>query len=719
MRILILWAFLFITGYFSDASIQEYKVLKKQGREGLIDNLGNEIIPPIYDKIGWSTGEFRVFGELVGYKENGKWGLITLKNKVVQPPAYYKLEIFDQEHLIAAVKGPFSNKLYHGLTDYRGNVMISCNYFNIIKEKEGYVVSVFEGDGIKKGLINSEYKMVISAEFEDIIRINSELIGCKRFNDKWLIFSNSGVQLTKNPIDDYKDVGFGIEVSRNGRKGLLSLTGQEIFPIEYKSVSSSNQSNQFPEWEIRRLNLDSNSNFSCDSLDILGDLFITYTNGNQEVIINTKDLYGDRLVEIKQAKSGFLIAEDQQNNQWSLTTTSGKIISQNQDSIYFDGIYFYAQQDDLWEIYNRFGRKLSPRKFDGVQPHQNNYVPVRKNDYWTLMDFQGRLLTGFKFDSIGSSNDRYVTVSYLNSWGAIDGNGEWKIEPDYEEIVPFSENLIAFRDYHTFVYNKNLNLVHRISARPIILDSLLILKSDSLYGMMTKDCKLVSQQMYDSVKQIENRYFGYLGGFLEMKNNEGDLLLSRNDFVTDVYGFSEEFFKIKKNEKIGFIDENGKLRIANRYDDANLFNEGLAGVELRNNWGVIDKLERIKVQPYYQYISVFREGIAIVENDNQVFGLIDSEGNELIKPEYQSINYKEDQGYLLVSKNGNFGFADKDGKILLRPAYERIETVGNGLLIVTKSGKSGIINIQGYQKVPFDYDQIIVRGDYFFMKKSM
>ena len=45
---------------------------------------------------------------------------------------------------------------------------------------------------------------------------------------------------------------------------------------------------------------------------------------------------------------------------------------------------------------------------------------------------------------------------------------------------------------------------------------------------------------------------------------------------------------VKVNGKLGFIDKSGKLVIDAKYDEAENFSEGLAGVELNGKWGYIN-----------------------------------------------------------------------------------------------------------------------------------
>ena len=53
---------------------------------------------------------------------------------------------------------------------------------------------------------------------------------------------------------------------------------------------------------------------------------------------------------------------------------------------------------------------------------------------------------------------------------------------------------------------------------------------------------------------------------------------------------------IEKENRWGFVDSKGRLRISNRYDGAGPFHEGLAPIMLRGKWGFIDKSGKTKIK---------------------------------------------------------------------------------------------------------------------------
>src|SRR5690606_13138636 len=75
---------------------------------------------------------------------------------------------------------------------------------------------------------------------------------------------------------------------------------------------------------------------------------------------------------------------------------------------------------------------------------------------------------------------------------------------------------------------------------------------------------------------------------------------------------SEGYRAIRKDGKYGFIDGEGRLRIANRYEGVRAFSEGMAAIRIQGKWGFIDRQDKIAVQPVYDQVEPFVNGSAIV-----------------------------------------------------------------------------------------------------------
>ena len=78
---------------------------------------------------------------------------------------------------------------------------------------------------------------------------------------------------------------------------------------------------------------------------------------------------------------------------------------------------------------------------------------------------------------------------------------------------------------------------------------------------------------------------------------------------------ADEPAAVKKDNRWGFLDTDGKLKIECKYEDAYSFHMGLAPVKEGNTYRYINKKGAIKIMTEFNDARPFNEnGIAVVKN---------------------------------------------------------------------------------------------------------
>ncbi len=71
-----------------------YERFEENGKVGIKDNDGKIILPASFDALGWSDGNFSVIGQITGYRQQNKWGLLTLKKEFITRAEFESLTYF-------------------------------------------------------------------------------------------------------------------------------------------------------------------------------------------------------------------------------------------------------------------------------------------------------------------------------------------------------------------------------------------------------------------------------------------------------------------------------------------------------------------------------------------------------------------------------------------------------------------------------------------------
>ncbi len=163
------------------------------------------------------------------------------------------------------------------------------------------------------------------------------------------------------------------------------------------------------------------------------------------------------------------------------------------------------------------------------------------------------------------------------------------------------------------------------------------------------------------------------------------------------------FFLIKKNDRMGYCDSNGKQMIEPAFTDAEDFNEGYATVQKNDLYGYINKAGKTKIEFQYTEASGFANNVAIVQKDKKYF-LIDY-SNKILSAKYDDIaDFAE--GLAIVKKNNLYGAINQNGQEIIKPAFDMMSDFSEGLCVFLKSGKYGFLDKQGFIGISPIYDWV-------------
>lgn len=693
------------------------RIITSDGLQGIANSDGKVVIPPIYEFLGWSNGTNNILDESIGYRENGKWGLINIKNKKITNARYCLLKPFSEEVIEAGILGRFSNMVFRGLIDSSANNVLDFRYFSI-QDVGGHrlIVSEFTEGRIKYGVFTDSNQRVIPVQFKSAKRLGDVLV-LSNESSKVRPYDLNGNPLLPYWVDKIATNDAGYLIENEGYFGQLDANGNEILPIQYKRIENS-RSTRFPKWEVRSLANDDTRTISCDSLsyDDKGDLLIAHVNNAEHILAASKSLFENQQHKLVYVGNGYLVTTSNLTGKWGIYKTNGEEVVSKLDSVSVDSMYFYAKTENTWQIYNFFGRKLNQWPLEAVSTSQQGYIPIKKNGYWGWVDFQGNRIMDNKFDAVLTTlNQNQLIVKYLDKWGVNTFSGKWVIMPSYDSIASYGNFYLAKNASATYIIS-NEGVVLDKTAYQITVDDFLRLVDGAKHGAITKKGVIVDP-VYDDVSLIDNYLKLRQGNFMTLMGQNGEIIVEPEDKIQDVFAFAEGYFHILKDGKHGFVDENGMLRIANRYDGAQPFSEDLAPVQLMGKWGFITKSEKLIIQPFYGNSSTFKNDLAIVQN-GQNYGLINKKGDEIIKPVWKAIERLPTGSYVITDWDDKKGIANENGRFIVRPTYEDIADTNQRLFIATREGKKGVLNYSGMKTVNFEYEDIKIVGDYMLLRKA-
>lgn len=711
MRILISALFL-VSSFYVNA--EEFTVFEKNGYFGIKDQTGNITVPAVYEKLGWSNGSSEVRNGVIGFKQNNLWGLITVRNKALTGQKFYTIEPVTVGYFKASIKGKFSNHLFHGILDDKGRIIISFNYFTIEPLDANWLVSTFNGKSQTYGVVSFQNEILLPIKYKSIEQ-NSDFIIGKSHEHELDIYSQLGVAIEYG-LDSLVD-RHGWIAYRDGYAAFFTNAGKKTYDFRYKSflVSESGpEPIEFPQWEIYK-NDSLFLKWKCDSIKRgQNGLLMAYLNGSNHLILKNEILLEHHELILEEFVDEQLVVLNSKTRQWSVLDMEGKEILSGYDSIHYLGAIFLTVKKRELNLFASNGKKVNRTPFDKLMLGKNGELIGQKNGYWGILNSNGEEITSFKYDNIKVGNNAYH-ISYLNRWGAMNSRGDWLVRPEFAEIFSYGDLIFGRRGQGYSIHYEG-DLVYKTTDRPIkCLGKLLLVKNDSLkYGLFSAYGSPVVSCVYDHIDLVGERYVLVKNGSIEMRDLEGRLVVDFGSEYQAISNFGEDYYLAKRQNRWGFVDGKGRLRISNRYDSARIFQEDRAAVLLRSKWGFIDKNEDLKVQPYYDEVSNYKNGTSIVKLNGK-YGLIDREGEEVLELKWKSIRGLATGNYIVHNMDDQVGLVNEMGGFILRPAYDDLKDIGDRIL-VSKNSEWGMLDYSGKPIFKINHEEIKVFGNLTMIK---
>ena len=243
----------------------------------------------------------------------------------------------------------------------------------------------------------------------------------------------------------------------------------------------------------------------------------------------------------------------------------------------------------------------------------------------------------------------------------------------------------------------------------------------AIYVLSTPDKSI--EQLHDFVKKYPSNiyteeawrliYKKYMKDFDESVYDNFKRLFPdypyKDELQADYQLFKAFYIPVIIDNKFGYINENGTVKIKGQFDDAGYFNEGLAAVERKEKFGFIDKSGRVAIDFQFDDAEAFAGNCAVVRL-GQFYGLINRRGEYIIKPQYSELS-EPVEGICLALQNELWGFVSKDGHVISECKFDYAETFRNGIAIVGIEDKFGLLNVTGSLYTGLQYDQFFFLSD--------
>ena len=304
--------------------------------------------------------------------------------------------------------------------------------------------------------------------------------------------------------------------------------------------------------------------------------------------------------------------------------------------------------------------------------------------------------------SRGITSKTYFAAYQDNKWGVIDENGEFVIDPSYEEmiIIPDSKT-----DIFLCTYDVNYD-TGEYSAKAINS------KNEDIFTEYSKVEAISNHDENNNLWYEENVLKVQKDGKWGMINYEGEIILNTEYNSIQALPGVENDILVEKDGKYGIADNTGRLLLDVAYTEiTNLGKTNRDGYIVRDHtglYGIVDNSNNVILQNQYQEIEkVYRNNLYVVTQDGTQ-KVVNSNGEDVLTQGFEQISAilkTEGQG-VIYSTGGKYGIMSLAGDVIIEAQYDNLVEAKANVFIATRGDRQGIIDGNNAESVPFNYTSI-------------
>ncbi|MBO6495100.1 MAG: WG repeat-containing protein [Roseivirga sp.] len=704
----------------------QFEPFSEGGRVGLKNITTNTIaIPPKFEGLGWSDKSFSVVNGVIGALQNERWALVNTEGNRITEHYFNTLVPSSEDNFIASKRDNSSILTNYGLIDSNGKTIINFVFSSMQRHSAGLIVSEKKGAKYLRGFISEKGKSIIPIAYDAISELSkTHLIVSK--DGLLAVFDTDGNQLTEFLFEYIEPHGNTYyKIGKYNHQGLLSNTIELVIPPLYKNlVFGKDQVEAIPytQWDFFKT-----SNYSAtyyfDDINFLDQEAFATSAGRKTGSINYKGEYYSFLPEERLVESNEKV--------FVTTTRSGRYKAYNSQGkpLFRDSFEEIQLQTNLiftknsqadghsWSIHNLEGKKLNLFNYQHIEKKSESFFQAKRNDKIGLIGKDGKEISPFLYDQLSAFKNERAIALYNNGYGVVNSNGLWIMTPYYDSLS-IDNNYLYFRQGTEYGVADLFGKVLYRDQSPFepLAEAIIKSNEDSSKSIFSMYGEQLLEHSYDSITALSTQLL-----FIRRDNqsfifrpSDKYVLKLEND-IEHIEPMKADYMPVLKGGQWGFLNSDGRITIANRYEAVGQFSEGLFSVKLIGKWGFVNKNEELIIQPNFDQVSPFDNGLSIVKSDSK-WGLINTSGKEVIALNYDSV--KRLGSYFVIESNDQVGLADSRGKIIKNPSFDSIKALENNYFLVERNGFYGVINEAGHDVIPTIYKTVKQSGDMFLASKE-
>ena len=353
----------------------ETKILrvKKNGKYGLIDFNGKELITTEYDEITVLKG----IENSIIIKKDGKVGLVNDNGSIIIEPQYTQIKNIGNSY------------------------------------KNGYITIDEQG---KYGVVSTTKKQILENKYEEIAQTYLKNYYLVKENGTQKLVDSNGNTVIENGFDKIKSATeTGIIFAKNNLFGEMNLSGEIAIEAKYQDLTEVTDGKYIAKQDNKYGVIDIYGN----TLIEFNYTYITY-NDDAKIYLAEDDQYRTSIINNKyEVKATGILADiniDEEyirmrvNDEYKYYNLKGNEISYSE--ALKENKIFLSKKDGKYGYVDKKGNVVVDYIYDdGTEQNEYGYAAVKKNGLWGSIDAHGKVVIEPKYNL-----ENNLKIDFINKW---------------------------------------------------------------------------------------------------------------------------------------------------------------------------------------------------------------------------------------------------------------------------------------------------------------
>lgn len=351
--------------------------------------------------------------DVLRVEKDGKYGLINFEGKEVLPCDYDE---------ITALKGVTNNLLVKkdgkvGLVNEKGQTIVNTEYKDIKTLKEGYKNEyIIVNDNNQYGIISTTGTVIIEPKYEDVKYLNNSETFAIKDAGVWKLINKDNQILIDGGYDNIIEAkGENVVVEKGGKYGVVTTKNEEKIPVEYEQIKYTFSiyyiAKTGGKYGIINLNNEQVKDFNYINMDYVekGDFIQADVSDTETVIFdnNLSEKISGIVSEINQEKGYIKVYTNNEYKYYNF-----KFEEKKSSDILTSNNLFLSKKDGKYGYVNKEGKVIVDYIYeDGTEQNSCGFAAVKKDGVWGSINKIGAVTLE---PSVNLDSNIYTT--FIGKW---------------------------------------------------------------------------------------------------------------------------------------------------------------------------------------------------------------------------------------------------------------------------------------------------------------